>query len=136
MPHVRSVAERYEAGRDARQHTKRSLHAFVGNVDRDPVELRDMKVSAEVERMNSTILQGYARICAWALARAHAKASGQAVEIAAYLGSGGRFGDALVEYAFAYARQNQKDYDAFMRACRTGKLEARSDEDMAADFRV
>lgn len=99
-------------------------------------QLRDMKVSAEVERMNSTILQGYARICAWALARAHAKASGQAVEIAAYLGSGGRFGDALVEYAFAYARQNQKDYDAFMRACRTGKLEARSDEDMAADFRV
>ncbi|WP_250519066.1 DUF2252 domain-containing protein [Caballeronia sp. ATUFL_M1_KS5A] len=99
-------------------------------------QLRDMKVSAEVERMSSTILQGYARICGWALARAHAKASGKAVEIAAYLGNGNRFADALTEYAFAYAEQNQKDYDTFVRACRSGKLEARSDEDMAADFRV
>jgi uncharacterized protein (DUF2252 family) len=99
-------------------------------------QLRDMKVSAEVERMSNTILQGYARICGWALARAHAKASGKAVEIAAYLGNGNRFADALTEYALAYATQNQKDYDAFMRACRSGKLEARSDEDMAADFRV
>ncbi|MFB9128667.1 DUF2252 domain-containing protein [Paraburkholderia dipogonis] len=99
-------------------------------------QLRDMKISAEVERMSSTILEGYARICGWALARAHAKAGGKAVEIAAYLGNGGRFAEALTKYAFAYATQNQKDYDIFMRACRSGKLEARSDEDMAADFRV
>jgi hypothetical protein len=95
-----------------------------------------MKVSAEVERMSNTLLRGYARVCGWALARAHAKASGKAVEIAAYLGNGNRFADALGEYAFAYATQNRKDYDAFMQACRSGKLEARSDEDMAADFRV
>jgi hypothetical protein len=99
-------------------------------------QLRDMKVSAEVERMSNTILRGYARICGWALARAHAKASGKAVEIAAYLGNGNRFADALTQYAFDYARQNQKDYDAFVRACRSGELEARSDEDMAADFRL
>ncbi|WP_250530144.1 DUF2252 domain-containing protein [Caballeronia sp. ATUFL_F1_KS4A] len=99
-------------------------------------QLRDMKVSAEVERMSSTILQGYARICGWALARAHAKASGKAVEIAAYLGNGNRFADALTQYAFAYSEQNQKDYDTFIRACRSGQLEARSDEDMAADFRI
>jgi uncharacterized protein (DUF2252 family) len=99
-------------------------------------QLRDMKISAEVERMSTTILQGYARICGWALARAHAKGGGKAVEIAAYLGSGGRFAEALTQYALAYAVQNQKDYDVFMRACRSGKLEARTDEDMAADFRV
>lgn len=99
-------------------------------------QLRDMKVSAEVERMSNAVLQGYARFCGWALARAHAKASGKAVEIAAYLGGGERFADALVSYAFAYAEQNEKDYEAFMRACRSGKLEARSDEDMAADFRI
>ncbi|RFU44776.1 DUF2252 domain-containing protein [Paraburkholderia sp. DHOC27] len=99
-------------------------------------QLRDMKISAEVERMSPTILQGYARICGWALARAHAKAGGKAVEIAAYLGNGGRFAEALTQYALAYAVQNNKDYDVFMRACRSGKLEARSDEDMAADFRV
>jgi hypothetical protein len=95
-----------------------------------------MKISAEVERMSDVLLQGYARLCGWALARAHAKASGKAVEISAYLGSGDRFAEALTEYAFACAEQNAKDYDTFMRACRSGKLEARSDEDMAADFRV
>jgi hypothetical protein len=95
-----------------------------------------MKISAEVERMSNTLLQGYARLCGWALARAHARASGKAVEIAAYLGSGNRFAEALTRYALDYAVQNQKDYDTFIRACRSGKLEARSDEDMAADFRV
>lgn len=99
-------------------------------------QLRDMKVSAEVERMSNTIMLGYARICGWALARAHAKSGGKAVEIAAYLGSGERFSDALTKYAFAYAEQNEKDYAVFMNACRTGRLEARSDEDMAADFRI
>jgi uncharacterized protein (DUF2252 family) len=99
-------------------------------------QLRDMKVSAEVERMNNSLMQGYARFCSWALARAHAKSGGKAVEIAAYLGSGERFSDALTKYAFACAEQNEKDYAAFMRECRSGKLEARSDEDMAADFRI
>ncbi|ABF12262.1 uncharacterized protein (DUF2252 family) [Cupriavidus metallidurans] len=99
-------------------------------------QLRDMKVSADVERMSNGVLQGYARFCGWALARAHAKASGKAVEIAAYLGSGERFADAITEYSFACATQNLKDYEAFKLACRTGKIEARSDEDMAADFRM
>jgi uncharacterized protein (DUF2252 family) len=99
-------------------------------------QLRDMKVSAEVERMSSTLMQGYARFCGWALARAHAKAGGKAVEVAAYLGNGERLADALTDYAFSYAEQNEKDYATFIRACRSGKLEARSDEDMAADFRI
>ncbi|PVX76364.1 DUF2252 domain-containing protein [Paraburkholderia unamae] len=99
-------------------------------------QLRDMKYSADVERLDNTLLQGYARACGWALARAHAKASGQAVEIDAYLGSGDPFADALVQYALACAVQNEKDYQTFMAACRSGKLQARSDEDMAADFRI
>jgi len=99
-------------------------------------QLRDMKVSVEIERMSNTLLQGYARFCGWAMARAHAKASGRAVEISAYLGRGGGFADALSKYALAYADQNEADYAAFIKACRSGKLEARSDEDMAADFRI
>jgi uncharacterized protein (DUF2252 family) len=99
-------------------------------------QLRDMKISADVERLDNTLLKGYARACGWALARAHAKAGGKAVEIAAYIGSGDQFAEALTQYAFAYAQQNEKDYEIFMRACRSGKLKARSDEDMAADFRV
>ncbi|AJP56404.1 hypothetical protein UC34_04125 [Pandoraea vervacti] len=99
-------------------------------------QLRDMKISADVERMSDTILLGYARICGWALARAHAKSGGLAVEISSYAGDGKRLADAMTDYALAYATQNEKDYDAFIRACRSGKLVARSDEDMAADFRV
>jgi hypothetical protein len=99
-------------------------------------QLRDMKVSAEVERMSNTVLQGYARMCAWAMARAHAKAGGMAVEISGYLGSGERLAEALVEYAFGCATQNAVDFETFKRACRSGRLEARSDEDMAGDFRV
>lgn len=99
-------------------------------------QLRDMKVSVEVEGMSNTLLRGYSRFCGWAMARAHAKASGKAVEISAYLGRGGSFAKALSKYALAYADRNEADYTAFIKACRSGKLEARSDEDMAADFRI
>ncbi|KOQ42454.1 hypothetical protein ABW38_20350, partial [Achromobacter xylosoxidans] len=71
-----------------------------------------------------------------ALARAHAKASGHAVELAAYMGRASAFPQALVTYAQDYARQNEKDYRHFRDACRAGRLPMRTDEDMAADFRV
>jgi len=99
-------------------------------------QLRDMKVSAAVELFDTSMLEGYARLCGWALARAHAKASGKAVELASYIGKGEQFAEALVDYSLACAKQNEKDYDVFLRACRSGKLEARTDEDMAADFRL
>ncbi|MGF6932469.1 uncharacterized protein (DUF2252 family) [Paraburkholderia sp. UCT70] len=99
-------------------------------------QLRDMKLSANIELFDSDLLDGYARLCGWIMARAHAKASGQAIEISAYIGRGDQFGEALSGYASAYADQVERDYDGFMKACRDGKLEARTDEDMAADFRV
>jgi uncharacterized protein (DUF2252 family) len=99
-------------------------------------QLRDMKLSVNVELLEPELLKGYARLCGWVLARAHAKASGQAIEIAAYIGRGDQFAEALTGYAFAYADQVERDYDAFLKACRSGKLDARSDEDMAADFHV
>jgi len=99
-------------------------------------QLLDMKLSANIELMDAELLTGYARLCGWALARAHAKAGGQAVEIGAYIGRSDQFAEALAEYAAAYADQVERDYDVFVAACRSGKLEARSDEDLAADFRV
>jgi uncharacterized protein (DUF2252 family) len=99
-------------------------------------QLRDMKVSANVELFDSDQLNGYARLCGWGLARAHAKASGKAVEISAYIGRSDQFAEALADYASVYADQVERDYDVFMKACRSGELEARSDEDMAADFRM
>ncbi|MFM0471915.1 DUF2252 domain-containing protein [Paraburkholderia strydomiana] len=99
-------------------------------------QLRDMKLSASIELFDSDLLDGYARLCGWAMARAHAKAGGQAVEVSAYIGRGDQFAEALAAYAASYADQVERDYDVFVKACRSGVIEARSDEDMAADFRM
>ncbi|ARN22029.1 DUF2252 domain-containing protein [Piscinibacter gummiphilus] len=99
-------------------------------------QLRDMKYSVQVELMDAELMERYARTCGWVLARAHAKGSGRAAEIAGYLGRSDRMADALVAYANAYADQAERDHDCFASACRSGRLEARTDEDMAADFRV
>ncbi|MGC2039497.1 DUF2252 domain-containing protein [Paraburkholderia caledonica] len=99
-------------------------------------QLRDMKLSASIELFDSDLLDGYARLCGWAMARAHAKAGGQAVEVSAYIGRGDQFAEALAAYAASYADQVERDYDVFVKACRSGVIEARSDEDVAADFRM
>jgi uncharacterized protein (DUF2252 family) len=99
-------------------------------------QLRDMKLSASIELFDSDLLTGYAQLCGWVMARAHAKASGQAIEVSAYIGRGDQFAEALTTYATTYADQVERDYDAFIKACRSGVLQARSDEDMAADFRM
>jgi uncharacterized protein (DUF2252 family) len=99
-------------------------------------QLLDMKLSPNLELVDTELLGGYARVCGWALARAHARAGGKAIEIAAYIGRNDQFAEALAQYASAYADQVERDYDAFLKACRGGALEARTDEDFAADFRA
>jgi len=97
-------------------------------------QLRDMKIAVELATLDDDALRRYAVLCGWALARAHAKASGCAPEISAYIGRSPRMAEALVRYGHAYADQVEKDYERFRAACRTGELEARTDADMAADF--
>jgi uncharacterized protein (DUF2252 family) len=99
-------------------------------------QLRDMKLSANIELFDNDLLDGYARMCGWIMARAHAKASGQAIEVSAYIGRSDQFAESLTGYAMAYADQVERDYDVFLNACRSGELQARTDDDMAADFRV
>ena len=53
-------------------------------------QLRDMKGSAIIELMSPEALSYYGRLCGWTLARAHAR-SGDAVAIAAYLGTDDEF---------------------------------------------
>ena len=65
----------------------------------------------------------YARLCAWALARAHAR-SGDSVAIARYLGSADAFDRAIAEFAESYADQNQRDYQALLDAIATGRVDA------------
>jgi len=48
-------------------------------------QLRDMKLSAAIEDCNASLLRQYGRMCAQALARAHAR-SGDAAMISSYMG--------------------------------------------------
>jgi hypothetical protein len=86
-------------------------------------QLRDMKGSAVVEDMIPLGLTYYARICGWTLARAHAR-SGDPVAIAEYLGASDAFDTSITDFSQRYANQNQKDYDEFVNAIRSGRLEA------------
>jgi uncharacterized protein (DUF2252 family) len=72
-------------------------------------------------------LTTYGRLCARALARAHAR-SGDAALIAGYMGSSSVFDDAICEFAVEYSDQNQRDYRAFVKAVREGRLEAQVEE--------
>jgi uncharacterized protein (DUF2252 family) len=86
-------------------------------------QLRDVKVGAIIEDWDIEMLKAYGKLCAWALARAHAR-SGDPGLIAGYMGSNSAFDDAICEFAVEYADQNQRDYRAFIKAIREGRLEA------------
>jgi uncharacterized protein (DUF2252 family) len=86
-------------------------------------QLRDMKGSAAVEAMTPLALTFYARMCGWTLARAHAR-SGDPVAIAGYLGGSDTFDTSVTDFSQRYAGQNEQDYQQFVNAVRSGRLEA------------
>ncbi|MGT2510802.1 DUF2252 domain-containing protein [Cupriavidus basilensis] len=90
-------------------------------------QLRDMKMSAIIEDWDTGMLRQYGRMCAHALARAHAR-SGDAAMIAGYMGSGQTFDDAICEFATEYSVQNHSDYRAFIMAIREGRIKAQVEE--------
>ncbi len=86
-------------------------------------QLRDMKGSALVELMAPITLTYYAQICGWTLARAHAR-SGDPVAMASYLGVDDAFDRSITDFCERYTDQNEQDYEAFVKAVRSGRLEA------------
>ena len=86
-------------------------------------QLWDSKGSAEVELMDPSGLEAYAKVCGWTLARAHAR-SGDRIAIAAYLGSGDGFDRAMSSFAETYADQNERDYRALQEAVASGRVAA------------
>jgi len=96
-------------------------------------QFRDMKVTAEIETFQPRTLVVYASMCGWVLARAHAKAGGAAM-IAGYLGSSDRFDGALAQYAQAYADQAERDFEAFQKAIRSGRLSTEPAKDADLEF--
>jgi len=86
-------------------------------------QLRDWKGSVNVDLMNPTELKVYIRTCAWTLAKAHAR-TGDSIAIAAYLGQGRTFDQAMVEFADVYAQQNLQDFQALKNAAESGRVVA------------
>jgi uncharacterized protein (DUF2252 family) len=86
-------------------------------------QLWDMKGSVDTTTLRLPGMAFYGGHCARSLARAHAR-SGDAIAIAAYLGSGDTFDGAVADFAEAYADQNDRDYAAFKAAIAAGRLAA------------
>ena len=86
-------------------------------------QLRDMKGSALVETMVPAALTFYAQVCGETLARAHAR-SGDPIALAAYMGKKDAFEQSIADFSERYADQNERDYQAFAEAIRSGRLAA------------
>ena len=88
-------------------------------------QLQDWKGSIDPDQAIPEGMKTYGELCAHTLARAHAR-SGDRVAIAAYLGNSNTFEKALTRFAESYADQNERDYEAFKAACKSGRLHAES----------
>jgi uncharacterized protein (DUF2252 family) len=86
-------------------------------------QLHDWKGSAHVDTLRVPGAVTYARMCGATLARAHAR-SGDWIAIAAYLGKGSVFDEAVADFSAAYADQNESDYEELVRAVKAGRVAA------------
>jgi uncharacterized protein (DUF2252 family) len=89
-------------------------------------QLWDWKASADLSTLSESGLRAYTRACGWSLARMHAR-SGDRLAIAAYLGSGSNFDEALARFSSAYADQNERDYQRLLDAVAAGEIDAERD---------
>ena len=139
-----SVLERYSAKSPFKHHgervvvgqklTQSASDLFLGWTDGHPPEggtrcfyirqFRDWKGSIEYTELQAAGFTYYARTCAWAIAKAHAR-SGDQIAISSYVGSGTAFDRAMLSFALDYADQTVTDHAALVAAIDTGRIEAR-----------
>jgi uncharacterized protein (DUF2252 family) len=86
-------------------------------------QLQDWKGSINTDEAIPKGMETYGELCAHTLARAHAR-SGDRIAIASYLGTSNTFEKALTRFAETYADQNERDHEAFVKACKSGRLHA------------
>jgi uncharacterized protein (DUF2252 family) len=86
-------------------------------------QLKDMKGSFDVAKLDAKGLRTYLGVCSVCLARAHAR-TGDAAAISGYLGSGDTFDRAISKFAVAYADQTRLDHQALVEAIESGRVAA------------
>ena len=84
-------------------------------------QLRDHKASVAPEELRGKGLMDYAEVCAELLAKGHAR-TGDARMISGYCGGADKLDHAVGSFAFNYADQTEKDYEAFLAAIKAGKF--------------
>jgi uncharacterized protein (DUF2252 family) len=84
-------------------------------------QLWDGKGAFDMDTMDVSAWAPYAHLCAWTLARAHAR-TGDRIAIAGYMGRGAAFDRAIADFADAYANQNQRDFEALKAAAEHGRI--------------
>ena len=90
-------------------------------------QLKDMKISMQVELFTRSVMTQYAELCGWTLARAHARCA-QPAMIAGYLGKSDTFDEAVAGFSIDYADQSERDHKVLMKAVREGRLEVVREE--------
>lgn len=85
-------------------------------------QLRDMKLGALIELFTPSLMIDYAAVCAWTLARAHAR-SGEPAAISGYLGKSDVFDTAIAQFATAYADQSERDHEILRKAVQSGRVD-------------
>jgi uncharacterized protein (DUF2252 family) len=92
-------------------------------------QLRDMKggISVGGDGINAKVFPDFAKLFGWALANAHAR-SGDPAVLAGYCGKSEALDDALVKFSIAYSKQNEADYDTFLKAIKSGKISCATDK--------
>jgi uncharacterized protein (DUF2252 family) len=87
-------------------------------------QLWDQKGRSDLTTMDHGMLTYHGAVCGWALARSHAR-SGDAVQLAAYLGKRDTFDRAVAAYAAAYARVTDADHAQLLVALADGRVSRR-----------
>jgi len=85
----------------------------LGSTDYYLRQLRDMKLSVNLETLIPDGFIEYCRFSGWAMARAHAR-SGDPTQISGYLGRSDVFDQALAAFAQTYAEQTERDHAALV----------------------
>ncbi len=84
-------------------------------------QLYDNKAAIAIEQLDESLLVTYGRICAWTLARAHAR-GGRGAEIAGYLGKSDVADEAFADFAMAYRDRTLSDFTALQGAAQEGRI--------------
>jgi uncharacterized protein (DUF2252 family) len=88
-------------------------------------QLRDVKVGANTALWDKADFKILPALAGRILARAHAR-TGDASFLRGYLGKTNAFEEAVSSYAIAYAIQTERDFRQFVKACKSGELNAQS----------